>query len=290
MANGKRTFTVCWLLQALHNTRHNHPFTRTRNVALQYLARGCFDKQPGRPWESNQLPSCYWTTRWALHISVTLTSNVMELINNRSRHLWICWHFTAVIISHIFIVIRSYFNISASMSDQFCHQLSIRNETGPFSEISAWTHSQATVSVTVSSVFLHSAAVYLLPAFLTSPLCTLKCSVLTALSIGTWPVCWNLKTWLSVSSVVLHAGDTAHLSERCFSAICSGSRNRRVRRSSHDRRRIQRLRGLARLAFVALLLVFVVLSIGALVCVKRLELPAAASVFTLRGKRGTCPQ
>lgn len=170
------------------------------------------------------------------------------------------------------------------MSDRFRHQLSIGNEIGLFSEISTWTQSQATVFVTVSSVFLHSADVYLLPPFLTTPLCTLKCSVLTALSIGTWSVCWNLKTWLSVSSVVLHAGDTARLSERCFSAICSGSRNRRIRHSSHDRLRIQRLRGLASLAFVALLLVFVVLSIGALVCVKRLEPPASASVFTCAGK------
>lgn len=70
------------------------------------------------------------------------------------------------------------------------------------------------------------------------------------------------QTWLGVSLVVLHAGDTACLCECCFSAIRSGTRNQWIQCSSHDRLQILRPQGLARQAFVALLLV---LLFGALV-------------------------
>lgn len=78
------------------------------------------------------------------------------------------------------------------------------------------------------------------------------------------------QTWLSVSLEILHAGDTARLSECCFSAIRSGTTNQWIQCSSHDRLQILRLQGLARQAFVALLLV---LLFWALVysCMKRLN-------------------
>lgn len=63
------------------------------------------------------------------------------------------------------------------------------------------------------------------------------------------------QTWLSLSLIALHAGDTARFSECCFSAICSGTRNQRIQCFSHDRLQMLCLQGLARWALVALLLV-----------------------------------
>ena len=49
-------------------------------------------------------------------------------------------------------------------------------------------------------------------------------TVLTAVSKTMW-LLLKSQTWLSVSLMVLYTGDTARLSECCFSAIHSGTRN-----------------------------------------------------------------
>lgn len=81
---------------------------------------------------------------------------------------------------------------------------------------------------------------------------TLECTVLTA-QYKHMTCILKSQTWLSLSLAVLHVGDTARLSDCCFSAIRSGTRNQWIQCSSHDRLQILCLQGLARQAFIALL-------------------------------------
>lgn len=137
---------------ASRHLSHVHPFTHTCNVAVQLrfsiLLEDALTCSQGIEPATSRLPN----DPLSFSILVTLTCSVMELIDNRSSHLWICRHVTSVIISHIFILICTYSNTLPCMSDWFSPQLSIRNEILLFSEISTWIHSRATVFVTIFSV------------------------------------------------------------------------------------------------------------------------------------------